>query len=551
MPFFIKFNLALACLVLGYWLIFQQKSAFRINRFLLLSFLPIAAIIPSLNTGWKAPGSQVNISGSFPNFFPTTTPTTDRMPLQTTAVEEVSTFSVSFTDLLLVIYLMELSFFLIQILKHSISLWKFIKSEHPVKYADHWRITSRKIQAPFSFFWYMVLPNTINDPQLHQQIVSHEAIHIKEWHSIDILLVNLCTAICWFNPFAWKLRQFIRQNHEYLVDETLLRRGIPPKTYQLSLLQSQFGSLPSILSHAYNLSFIKKRIQMMQTKANPVSMKLRYLVFSLSLLPIIFLFTSVKDQNPNHKLPGVEKGGILTLFTRSTTDLELETAAQAFLARGYNFEILERNRTVDGLLDDIEIKISAPKKSSGTTDFHQLSQQGVPAKEILGILWYSNDGGSASVGIVQPEKIQDALLYKDKIEWHLLGFSSSLDKLPNYLQKGTKARQKRKENLIKENNYKIPNHGSWAITFRDFQQESSFEHFLNEVKKDEENYHKKANFFLDGVPSNLEEIKQKAGKRVKVEGKFESQTIYNKKFEIIDQICTQLDIRVTNLPTDD
>ncbi len=59
-----------------------------------------------------------------------------------------------------------------------------------------------------------------------EQIVRHEMIHAKQYHSADILLSEIFTIIFWFNPFAWLLKKTLKQNLEFLTDRQVLATGI-------------------------------------------------------------------------------------------------------------------------------------------------------------------------------------------------------------------------------------------------------------------------------------------------------------------------------------
>ncbi|MBR4917958.1 MAG: hypothetical protein IKZ52_01915 [Bacteroidales bacterium] len=37
-------------------------------------------------------------------------------------------------------------------------------------------------------------------------VLRHETAHAKQWHTLDLLLVELVGVACWFNPFVWAYR---------------------------------------------------------------------------------------------------------------------------------------------------------------------------------------------------------------------------------------------------------------------------------------------------------------------------------------------------------
>ena len=56
-------------------------------------------------------------------------------------------------------------------------------------------------------------------------IIAHEEAHVRHRHSYDIVVVEVLTALQWFNPVVWFLRQELRTLHEYEADASVLSRG--------------------------------------------------------------------------------------------------------------------------------------------------------------------------------------------------------------------------------------------------------------------------------------------------------------------------------------
>lgn len=112
----------------------------------------------------------------------------------------------------------------------------------------------------------------------------HEYVHVRQKHSVDILLAEILCLLQWFNPFAWMLRKYIRQNLEFLADNEVIRHGIAPREYQLLLLKVM-GVNPHLVA-PFGFSFLKKRIKMMNKNKTPGIQAVRFL-FALPLLLIV------------------------------------------------------------------------------------------------------------------------------------------------------------------------------------------------------------------------------------------------------------------------
>ena len=46
----------------------------------------------------------------------------------------------------------------------------------------------------------------------HEAILSHEKAHIRMGHSIEVLLVDVLSALQWFNPAIWMLRSDLKES---------------------------------------------------------------------------------------------------------------------------------------------------------------------------------------------------------------------------------------------------------------------------------------------------------------------------------------------------
>ncbi|SFG65291.1 TonB family protein [Prevotella sp. KH2C16] len=137
----------------------------------------------------------------------------------------------------------------------------------------------RHSESPFSFFrWIFVNPRA-QDADSLAEILIHEQAHASQWHSVDIILSELFTIFCFFNPFAWLLRREVRINLEYLADERVIGEGRETKSYQYHLLGLAYHKNVATLSNNFNVLPIKKRIKMMNKKRSNEYGKWKYLLF--------------------------------------------------------------------------------------------------------------------------------------------------------------------------------------------------------------------------------------------------------------------------------
>ena len=114
-------------------------------------------------------------------------------------------------------------------------------------------------------------------------IIAHERGHIRLRHSLDLLLVDTLTALQWFNPAMWMLRQDLRAIHEYEADAAVLSQGINMRQYQYLLIQKAVSRCGYSVANGISHSTLKNRINMMLNKKSSRASRLKL----LALLPIV------------------------------------------------------------------------------------------------------------------------------------------------------------------------------------------------------------------------------------------------------------------------
>lgn len=156
---------------------------------------------------------------------------------------------------------------------------------------DNFKIARHSLNySPFSFFRVIFINASALDKKSEKTIIEHELIHIRQWHSIDLLINEWMTVIFWFNPVQWLLKKEISLNHEYLADHNILKNNsIHIADYQSTILSQMLGIPPGILSPINNSSTLK-RFKMMTTAKSP---KWHLLKLGL-ILPILYLAMLVK-----------------------------------------------------------------------------------------------------------------------------------------------------------------------------------------------------------------------------------------------------------------
>ena len=143
--------------------------------------------------------------------------------------------------------------------------------------------SSRKLHAS-SFFNRIFIDERAVDEKTFRHILAHEQVHQLGWHSFDRILAELLVVAGWFNPVTWMLRRSLVENLEYLADSAIVRNGIDPLGYQMSILNQYIGS--ASITNQFS-SQIKNRINMLNRNHKPGSSWKITLLFPIAAIALI------------------------------------------------------------------------------------------------------------------------------------------------------------------------------------------------------------------------------------------------------------------------
>jgi BlaR1 peptidase M56 len=336
-PYVLHVTVILTVCFLFYKLLLQKATFYRLNRWTLLGCLALSFILPLLPApgGWvwrtKAAWSPAAIPGPVVSQAPaSTTPedpakSIDRMrpaipshkkyhvttkpAVKETAPLEVATSPATIVTLpakppatppppahpfrtLLLQGLQLLSY--VYGLGLLVFGFKFVGQffllcyqtfSRPIIHEGRFRIVQTAgDRGPCTFGNTIFINPALYDRETFRQILVHEKIHVREGHTVDILLAELAVVFQWFNPFAWLYRREVENNLEFLTDRAVLEHpDVERSAYQLSLLRVSAPHLPFSITNNYNQSLLKRRIVMMNTQPSSRHSIWKYFV----LLPIL------------------------------------------------------------------------------------------------------------------------------------------------------------------------------------------------------------------------------------------------------------------------
>lgn len=163
--------------------------------------------------------------------------------------------------------------------------------------------------SPHSFMDYIFVSKAeYEQGHINENIINHELAHLKGYHTLDLMLVELIKALCWWNPGVHLFRRALQINHEFWADEQVIRQTDDISGYQQQLLKVAVTDKQVLLASNLNFFLTKQRMFMMTKEISRIrnSMKKVLLAPLLPLLVLIYGLHTFNIKNLNHSTANIE-----------------------------------------------------------------------------------------------------------------------------------------------------------------------------------------------------------------------------------------------------
>jgi len=273
--FLLKVNAALIVFCLAYYLVLRRLTFYTLNRFFLIAGIVFSSVYPF-----------VDPAVLFGNHEELIKPLAAALPQAYVMAEQVAT--VDYWLIMKVVFWLGVVLMAIRLGIRFYSLYLIHRKSVPDMVSVYpVRLLTGDVST-FSFWKNIYLNPGHHASEELSAILEHEHVHVQQLHTADILLAELSTVFYWFNPGVWYMRKAIKENVEFVTDQNVLQKGVDRRAYQYSMLSPQLSAQPSVLMNNFNVTGIKRRIQMMNKKRSSGMQLVRY-VF---LLPVLLLVTT-------------------------------------------------------------------------------------------------------------------------------------------------------------------------------------------------------------------------------------------------------------------
>ena len=277
--FVLKSAFVLAMLVSLFMIFMSRETFHRVNRFVMLSIICIALLLPAVNLGVESPFKK--LAASIENCF--ASEESDGIAIDISGFDEQPVFTDVALDipslepaeekpfdwllLVAVLYFAGVALLVVRQAVMYVQVARIIVCSRAVDASQYGcegislRVHSGK-EKPFSWFsWVVVSEEDLKDGV--REILVHETAHARAGHSWDIMIADAVIIMQWFNPIAWIMKNCLKDIHEFEADEAVINSGVNARQYQLLIIKKAVGARLYSIANSFNHSLTKKRITMM------------------------------------------------------------------------------------------------------------------------------------------------------------------------------------------------------------------------------------------------------------------------------------------------
>lgn len=270
--YFLWSSVSLVIFYLFYLLLLKRETFFVFNRVYLLTTLCLSMLMPFLDLSWLMVLPKVELVST---------------TLTIVGVEKLGNSIGKELNSLALVYWIGMALAAMRLIVKVFGVKKQMKSP--------------KNGDAFSFWKTKVI-----DQKLSGLVVinEHENIHVKQLHTLDLLLVELITVFFWFNPIVYGYRKSLKFIHEYLADEYACTFTESKKQYAMLLFLQNLNAGHVLTNTFYNASLLESRIKMLQRKKSNRYRLWKY-VLCLPLLALVAFLCSFHTPDfsgNNHKI---------------------------------------------------------------------------------------------------------------------------------------------------------------------------------------------------------------------------------------------------------
>lgn len=348
--YIIEANLGLVLILAVYRLLLQGETNFRLLRLFLLSGIFASLLFPLIHIQSNQGPSPFSISQVMPSYW------LPEVVVGGEGTEAVHEASFNFWKYTTLVYYTGVIIVCLIVIFQLIQLFRIIRRSTTYRLKQLYIAESTDDKPIFSFFQFIFIGQAHNlSSNEKQQIIQHESVHAHQWHSFDILLINVLKIFFWFNPFINTYKKTFIQLHEFEADARAVENSDLNKYCSL-LARVALQSAGFTLVNYFNNSLTVKRIEMMKTLKTKI--KEWKLIALVMVVPIVFFFIACQDQIEND-LTEITRNSTHALMVPAHIQSRFEELKKENPDK--NYVLLELNETATTKIQSLEAQYGLPK----------------------------------------------------------------------------------------------------------------------------------------------------------------------------------------------
>ncbi len=312
-----------------YALLLSRQTFFVVNRWYLISTLTLGLLIPLLE--WQQPVSIEQ--HPIVNTIEPLQITVQQFEQKIIVAQQQNYFN--WWNILLALYWIGVGVCTLRFGHGLWKIWQTYRSSEVVQNGNYRIVYTNSSHLPYSFFnclfWSRQFEAELSE---QQQILRHEEAHINEWHTLDVLWMEVLGILFWCSPMIYLYRASMRNVHEYLADAWVIQTTNKRTYGRLLLSQSLSGFQIALANHFIN-SQLKKRIIMMTRHESPRHALLRY----MWLLPIVMLTFLIFSKKENREVLKAQVAIAPTIINMDFSTLPIPEGTDFKMTAGFGMRM--------------------------------------------------------------------------------------------------------------------------------------------------------------------------------------------------------------------
>lgn len=373
-----------SALMLGYyWLFLRNRKMHSYNRMYLLSAVVFSLTIPFLHFEWYTQSQQL------PDAFKLLQ-VVNGVGGEQEIISKASLWA--YKEIVIVgLYCLVSLFILVMLVARIVWVYKLKHKSEVIQRQGFDFIYTQNSKAPFSFLNNLFWRDDIDiNSYSGKLILQHELTHIRQYHTWDMLFMQLTVAFCWINPCYWIIQKELSLVHEFMADENAIADN-DTEAFARMLLQTHYGNQFPDIIHPFFYSSTKRRLLMLNQLKKTRLSSLRKMMVLPIIASSVLLFSfrensnNVVRANKTFVLAldaghGGEDNGALGVNGVKEKDLTLKIANRlAQMGEAYNVKVVtirpgdnaisldERIAKANSLSADVMVSIHVNKPEPGNT----------------------------------------------------------------------------------------------------------------------------------------------------------------------------------------